>query len=244
MGLVELETMKTCPFCNSEFEKFNPFGHTAAILRKVEIIGGGGRPNALCPGCGSLDRERLIYLYLREETNLLMPLLRNVLHIAPSPRLARVIKANRAIEYVSAALEPGKAMVQMDLTDIQFPDNWFDVILCVHILEHIEDDAKAMAELYRVLHPGGWALLQVPLSRILKETLEDPEARTPEQRYAAYGQRDHVRIYAERDYVRRLRAAGFQVEFYNAATWLGPDNAKRYGLDHRETLYIGCKART
>jgi SAM-dependent methyltransferase len=235
--------MKTCPFCNKEFEKFNPFGHTAAILREVEIIGGGGRPDALCPGCGSLDRERLIYLYLREETNLLTTQKwTRVLHIAPAPRLARVIRAAPArIHYISAALESGKAMVQVDLTDTQFIGDWFDVILCVHVLEHIEDDAKAMAELYRVLRPGGWALLQVPLSRKLTETLKDPEARTPEQRYAAYGQQDHVCIYAERDYVKRLRAAGFQVEFYNAATWLGPDSVRRYGLDHRETLYIGYK---
>ena len=236
--------MKTCPFCNKEFEKFNPFGHTAAILREVEIIGGGGRPEALCPGCGSLDRERLIYLYLRDETDLLAgKRWANILHIAPAPRLARIVKGNVRGRYTSAALAPGRTDVQMDLTDIQYLDNEFDIILCVHVLEHIEDDAKAMAELYRVLRPGGWALLQVPLSRKLTETLEDPGVCTPEQRYAAYGQRDHMRIYAERDYVERLRAAGFRVEFYNAATWLGPDSVRRYGLDHRETLYIGHKVR-
>ena len=236
--------MKTCPFCDKQFEKFNPFGHTAAILREVQIIGGGGRPDALCPGCGSLDRERLIYLYLHEETDLLttqVPLC--VLHVAPGPRLAQIIVVNRAIDYTATEFKPGSLLGQMDITNIQLPDNLLDVILCVHVLEHIEDDAKAMAELYRVLAPGGWALLQVPLSRILEETLEDPAARTPEQRYAAYGQRDHVRIYAERDYVKRLRTAGFQIEFYNAVTWLGPDSARRYGLDHRETLYIGRKAR-
>ena len=234
--------MKTCPFCNKEFEKFNPFGHTAAILREVQIIGGGGRPEALCPGCGSLDRERLIYLYLREETDLL-DTAKLILHIAPAPRLEKMIRTNIGarewIYYISAALEPGKAMVQMDLTDVQFPNNWFDVIICVHVLEHIEDDAKAMAELYRVLAPGGWALLQVPLSRVLEETLEDPGVRTPEQRYAAYGQRDHVRIYAEIDYVNRLRAAGFRVDGYNTDA----ETAERYGLDARERLYIGCKAR-
>jgi len=230
-------TMKTCPFCNKEFEKFNPFGHTAAILREVEIIGGGGRPEALCPGCGSLDRERLIYLYLREETNLLRPILRSLLHIAPSPRLAQVIQANRSIIYVSAALEPGKAMVQMDLTDIQYPSDKLDVILCVHVLEHIEDDAKAMAELYRVLAPGGWALLQVPLTYILTKTFEDPEVRTPEERYTAYGQRDHVRIYAGGDYIRRLTTAGFEVEIYS----VDAETAERYGLDARERLYVGHK---
>ena len=230
--------MKTCPFCNKEFDKFNPFGHTAAVLREVEIIGGGGRPEALCPGCGSLDRERLIYLYLREETDLLTIQGEwiQVLHIAPAPRLAQVIHTTW-VAYISAALEPGKAMVQMDLTDIQYYDNLFDIILCVHVLEHIEDDAKAMAELYRVLRPGGWALLQVPLSRKLTETLEDPEACTPEQRYAAYGQRDHVRIYAERDYIRRLVATGFMVEGYSADV----ETAERYGLDAREVLYIGHK---
>lgn len=234
--------MKTCPFCNQEFEHFNPFGHTAAVLREVEIIGGGGRPGALCPGCGSLDRERLIYLYLRDETDLLvvrrLPWARSpwILHIAPAPRLAQTIMAACGwTRYVDAALEPGKAMVQMDLTNIQFPDDWFDVILCVHVLEHIEDDAKAMAELYRVLKPGGWALLQVPVSRILTETMEDAAMRTPEQRYAAYGQRDHVRIYAEQDYTQRLEAAGFEVETYSVSA----ATAERYSLDARERLYIG-----
>ena len=236
--------MKTCPFCNREFEKFNPFGHTAAILREVEIIGGGGRPEALCPGCGSLDRERRIYLYLREETDLLTKRgLTTLLHVAPAPRLAQVIKTNKWIWYVSAALEPGKADMQVDLTNFWWPSDWFHVILCAHVLEHIEDDAKAMAELYRILKPGGWALLQVPLSRILEETLEDPEARTPEKRYAAYGQRDHVRIYAERDYIRRLEAAGFKVSIYNPLKHLGVEGVEPYGLDARENLYIGRKAR-
>ena len=230
--------MKTCPFCNKEFEKFNPFGHTAAILREVQIIGGGGRPAALCPGCGSLDRERLIYLYLRDETDLLtMQELIKVLHVAPAPRLARLLQESPRIYWLGVAQSPTILLVQMDITDIQFFDNEFDIIICVHVLEHIEDDAKAMAELYRVLKPGGWALLQVPVSRVLTETLEDPEARTPEQRYAAYGQRDHVRIYAEQDYVRRLEAVGFQVKLYG----VDAETAGRYGLDLRETLYIGHK---
>jgi len=245
--------MHSCPFCHSEFEHFNPFGHTAPILREVQIIGGGGRVNALCPRCGSLDRERLLYLFFQGKTSLLLPLMpdvewrppqpagspRKVLHVAPAPRLRHVLCSAPRLEYVVARLEDGA-----DVTDIQYPDGYFDVIICNHVLEHVQDDAKAMRELCRVLNDSegsSWAILQVPYSATLTETLEDPTLTTPEKRYRAFGQRDHVRIYALADYVQRLEQAGFEVDLYNMQAQLG-DKAAEYGLNPDERI-IFCRRR-
>ena len=230
--------MYSCPFCHSEFEQFNPFGHTAPILREVQIVGGGGRRNALCPRCGSLDRERLLYVFIQWKTTLLHsnPPPWRVLHVAPAPRLRHVLSEAKALKYVTANLESG-ADVQMDVTDIQYPDEAFDVIICNHVLEHIVDDGKAMRELRRVLTRNGWAILQVPYAVNLATTLEDATATTPEERYRAFGQRDHVRIYALADYVQRLERAGFEVELYDLPLHIGP-KAIEYGLNLDELIVL------
>ena len=236
--------MYSCPFCHSEFEHFNPFGHTAPILREVQIIGGGGRANALCPRCGSLDRERLLYLFIQERTALLHraqvwePW--RVLHVAPARRLRHVLRhAPGLVEYVATnCLGAGE---DLDITGTPYPDQSFDVIICNHVLEHIEDDGKAMRELCRVLKRDGWAILQVPYSATLTHTLEDPTLTTPEERYRAFGQRDHVRIYALTDYVQRLERAGFEVDLYDLQAQLG-DEAMKYGLNPDERI-VFCHRR-
>jgi SAM-dependent methyltransferase len=136
---------------------------------------------AACPGCDSRERQRLLYLYLHERTNLFKDRLR-VLHVAPEDCLQPKLASSPNIDYISADLSSSTAMTRMDITDIQFPNGSFDVILCSHVLEHVGDDRRAMRELHRILRPGGWAILQVPVDSSQEHTFEDPRVTDPRER--------------------------------------------------------------
>ena len=231
-----------CPLCGAHLKTLWPRGLTHPVLTRYDIIGGGYRQQASCPICGSTERERLVFLYIMHRTDLLQRPAR-LLHVAPEPQLSAVLQQSPHLDYLSADLYEKNVMVEMDITDIAYPDASFDVIICNHVLEHILEDARAMRELFRVLAPGGWAILQVPISEKLSITLENPSIVTPEARARAFGQEDHVRIYARRDYIKRLRAAGFQVTpfaWWDAGEDFGnPHN--HYALMPRETLFVAQK---
>lgn len=145
------------------------------------------------------------------------------------------------LDYISADLESPLATVRMDITNILFDDNTFDVILCVHVLEHVMDDRKAMRELYRVLKPGGWAILQSPVDPDYEKTFEDPDIVSPEDRERFFGQKNHVRIYG-RDYKDRLEEAGFTVKVDGYIRESGADLIERYGLEEHDTdIYLCTK---
>jgi ubiquinone/menaquinone biosynthesis C-methylase UbiE len=144
------------------------------------------------------------------------------------------LKAQPGIDYLSCDLESKQAMVQMDITDIDLPDNTFDVIICNHVMEHIPADTQAMSELFRVLKPGGWAILQTPISG--DTTFEDASIQTPEDRLRQFGQRDHVRIYG-RDYQERLSSVGFDVNVDSFVRSLDPEIVVSHGLDPDEDIY-------
>lgn len=231
----------TCPFCQAHLSTFLPFGIKSPVLKTQEVVGGGYRSNVICPRCGSVDRERLVYLFILRKTDLIERHTR-LLHVAPEQELSKFLKRLPTVDYVTVDLRSADAMVNMDITSMEFPDEHFDAIICNHVLEHIIDDRKAMAELYRTLTPEGWAVLQVPLSMALRATREDASITTPAGREAAFGQDDHVRIYA-RDYRDRLEAAGFKVEVF---TWTSdPDNfggpGNRFGLNEKEAVYFARK---
>ncbi len=134
-------------------------------------------------------------------------------------------------------------MTRMDVTNIQFPDASFDVILCNHVLEHVGDDRRAMRELYRVLRPGGWAILQVPMDLSRESTFEDPSVTDPRERTRLFGQWDHVRLYG-RDYALRLRAAGFNLRLERFASQLRRETVIECGLDASEDIYLCSKSRS
>ena len=205
-----------CPFCNSHLRTLLPSGCDFAVLKEKEVVGGGKRDNVLCPICRSRDRERLLYLYLLNKTQVFKKPIQ-LLHVAPEARLAKVLRPKMPSGYLTADISPEDGMIQMDITDIQFPDCFFDAIICNHVLEHIIDDRRAISELYRTLKPGGWAILQVPISLTLKGTYEDFTITTRKGREDAFGQWDHVRIYAL-DYPNRLANAGFVVSPFK---WIG-----------------------
>jgi SAM-dependent methyltransferase len=209
-----------CPCCDREFGSFAPDWN---------------RPGAICPGCGAHERHRALALYLRERTDLgERP--QRMLHFAPEHALERVLAPLPGLERVTADLEPGAAQLQIDITDIALDDACFDAILCSHVLEHVQDDRAAMRELLRVLRPGGFALILVPIDLARDATLEDPAVTTPEQRVAAYWQADHVRLYGL-DIADRLRDAGFSVTVERPAEELPPETARRHGLSRADVIF-------
>jgi SAM-dependent methyltransferase len=210
-----------CPCCESHLQRFKPFG---LVPRPAE-----------CPVCGSLERHRLIVLYLRHRTDLFDGQRKMMLHVAPEKQLSELFASASSIDYLSADLVPSRAMVRMDVMDIQYPDETFDVIYCSHVLEHVADDRKAMSEFHRVLRTGGWAILQVPISTA-EVTFEDPAITSPEEREAAFGQFDHVRCYGA-DYKDRLENAGFSVEVDGFVRELDDQTVTRCGLMRSEDVY-------
>lgn len=225
-----------CPFCECRFRRLLPFGLDLPVLREKRVVGGGRRENALCPLCCSTDRERLLYLYLRSCTRTFSDRLR-LLHLAPERRLRDALGNAPHIQYVSGDIDRRDVMVRLDVSRMPFRDDSFDAILCNHVLEHVGDDRKAMAELLRVLRPGGWAILQVPLALALERTIEDPTLTDPAERERRFGQSDHVRLYAC-DYKERLERVGFLVETVPFARQLGEATARRHGLVPEETIHL------
>lgn len=187
-----------------------------------------GRAGVKCPRCGSLERHRLLWLYFEQRTNLLTDEL-DVLHVAPEYSFGRRLATQSTLRYVSADLDSPLADVTVDLMAMPFGDATFDVVLCNHVLEHVADDRVAMAEIARVLRPGGWAILLVPVDTTRSSTFEDPTIKAPEDRQRAYGQEDHARLYG-RDYADRLRGAGFEVTVEDFGSTLEPELVERARL--------------
>lgn len=227
-----------CNFCKGHFRKLLPIGLKNDIASSIM---GGGYRYAACPKCNSTDRERLIYWYIVNKKNIFYSHKTiNLLHIAPEKNLQKVFGASDKINYISGDLNPLVADRKIDITDIKFENNCFDFIICNHVLEHVKDDKKAMSELCRVLKTGGEAILQVPISKYNKETLEDSSITTPEEREKIFGQKDHVRIYGK-DYQKKLENAGFEVNLYDIKKDLNIRNIEKYGLNKEEILYICYK---
>jgi SAM-dependent methyltransferase len=189
----------------------------------------------MCPHCGALERHRLVALYLRSLRVLGSEGLR-VLHVAPEECLAHILQRLPAVDYVSGDLDDPRAMVKLDVTALPFRDESIDVVFCNHVLEHVADERRALAEIYRVLRPGGWALLQSALDPCLEATREDPEVVGPRERERLFGQRDHVRLYG-RDYGARLARAGFEVTVTAPEELVRAEQMARYGLLSDEDLY-------
>ena len=191
-----------------------------------------------CPNCSSLERHRALWI-LMQQLNWYRKGMR-ILHFAPEQNFWHIFTSLKDIDYWPVDLDParygGRVRKQVDITEIPFDDDNFDLIMCTHVLEHIPDDAKAMRELHRVLKPKtGIALLNVPMFNI-PATFENPEYNTPELRLKYFGQADHVRKYGL-DYPQRLANAGFNVQMF---TMDGIDEKflKRHGLSRNEKIFL------
>lgn len=210
----------TCPCCGRSFGSF--MSHR-------------GAPNVRCPACGSMERHRLLWLYLERSTDLLTAPMR-LLHVAPEYGIYRQLRCRSNIEYVTGDLDSPLAARQIDVTDLPWQEPHFDAILCNHVLEHVADDRQAMRELFRVLNPGGWAILMVPVARSLPETAEDPAVTDPAERLRRFGQEDHVRLYGA-DYGERLRQAGFEVRVDDGLAGLGEATIRRVRVRRSSDLF-------
>ena len=216
-----------CPLCGGRFRRFKTFVVDPTYH------------NLMCPRCRSLERHRLLWLYLCHRTRIFTQPLR-LLHLAPEYCLYQACRSAPRLTYITAGLDASFIQVELDLVHTPFKGDLFEVIICCHVLEHIGDDLAALRELRRVLKPGGLAFLQSPLDYRREATFEDATVVTPADRARVFGQRDHVRIYG-RDYQDRLAAAGFAVTVDPYVKTLGPELISRYGLIAEDDLYIGTK---
>ena len=228
----------TCNYCGAEYKKFVPEYPTPEIegaLKTHSVVAGYG-DNVVCPNCLSKNRERLLKAVIAEY----LPVTgKNILHFSPERNLHRWLRQQAPVTTVDLA--PGfyrdidSQITFADATNLSFPDNSFDIVIANHILEHIPDDKKAMREIYRVLRPQGVAILQVPYSETLSTTIEEPDVADPHRQAARFGQKDHVRIYALRDYVQRLEAAGFGVRLLDPKTLAV---FRTYAIQENETVIL------
>jgi SAM-dependent methyltransferase len=229
-----------CPFCNGRFRRFLPTG----VLERSFWQSEAGRLllgldyvtvcNQLCPRCGSSERHRLAYFYLKKRLKFESLSETKILDVGPDEFVTRALFDRPDIDYTSIDLSRTNATRKMDLTDLDFEDETFDCVICYHVLEHVKDDMKAMSELYRVLKVGGWGILQVPIWS--DRTFED-ESVPREQFLEYYGHNDHVRRYGL-DYVQRLESAGFKVTVDPYVRTLPEEIVRRYGLLKTEDIYF------
>lgn len=213
------------PIDGKSYRSFLPYGY------------GNQRENVLAPGTLSLERHRLLWLYLAETEFFTKPL--KLLHFAPEQAFYKRFKVQQNLDYTTTDIESPLATVKADICNLPFENDQYDVILCNHVLEHITDDRKAMQELYRVMKPGGWGIFQIPLDMNRFITFQDDHITDPKERAKIFGQYDHVRVYGM-DYFDKLRAVGFEVEEVLIQKKLTPDQIKRYGLNPQEILPL-CK---
>lgn len=214
----------TDPIDGRDYRKFLPYGYEKQ------------RPNALSPGTLSLERHRLMWLYLKNETDFFNENLK-VLHIAPEQSFYKKFKKLKNIDYLTCDLNSPLADIKADIQNLPFEDNSFDVIFCNHVLEHVNDDKKALSELYRVMKKGGWGIFQVPIRYQLEKTFEDPSITDKNERIEKFGQYDHVRVYGM-DYYQTLSNAGFKVEKINLTQKLTEEEIKRFSLEKNEILPV------
>jgi SAM-dependent methyltransferase len=214
-----------CNVCEQQFRKFLPYGRKA-------------RENALCPNCLALERHRLMWLFLQEKTNFFSDKLK-VLHIAPELCFIDRMNSLVNLEYITGDIESPLAKVKMDVHQIPFEDNSFDVVFCNHVMEHVEDDILACKEINRILKKDGWGIIQSPVYD-LENTIEDKSITDPAERERIFGQRDHVRKYGE-DYAKRLSKSGLSVKEDRFVKTLSEAKIQKHALPINEIIFYCTK---
>ena len=234
-----------CLYCRKSYGKFIHEGVKAEVFKKYKIAGGGFKTNTRCPNCGSVDRARLLALFFKLRTEAFKKKT-DILHVSPNKSIAKFLGDNSTVSQVVGSIEPERYSefnsIHIDIQKINLEDNSFDIVICCHVIEHVDDDEKAMRELHRVLKPGGFAILQVPIALDMQKTLEDKTLKTDKERKIAHGQVDHVRLYGL-DYFEKLRRAGFRVVRDNPFDnkWLIEEELAKHRLDRIEDVIVAYK---
>lgn len=232
---------RECCMCGARIRQFLPYRggwrQAPPLLRSLRVVGS-DLDNHLCPVCGCHDRERHLLLYMRKAELLDRMRDRHILHFAPEARLASFFERAAPARYVQADLFPSRpGIVRMDLLHIPEQTGCFDFVIANHVLEHVADDARALAEIRRVLKPNGHAILQTPYSDLLTSTFCDPGICTDEARLQVYGQEDHVRMYG-RDIFTRFAKAGFTDRVLVHGQALPGIDPAVYGVNPLEPFFL------
>ena len=219
----------TDPIDGNSFRKFLPYGYSKQ------------RKNALSPSTLSLERHRLMWLFLKNETSFFTSNKKlKTLHIAPEQCFLKIFKTQKNLDYITSDLESPIADVKADICNLPFQDNSFDVIFCNHVLEHIPNDTRAMQELFRVLKKGGFGIFQIPQDISREKTFEDASITDKIERTKIFGQYDHVRVYG-RDYFNKLRSVGFAVNEIDYTKKMAAKELERFCLMKNEILPVCYK---
>ena len=211
-----------CPVCGNTFRHFAHRWNAG---------------NVVCWSCGSHERHRTLWLMLVRQRPELLAEATTLLHFAPEPGLERHLRSRTGLRYVTCDLQPDGVDRCLDITAIDLPDASVDAIICSHVLEHVLDDVKAMQELRRILAPGGWCIVMVPVARHFAATDEDASVTDPAERRRRFWQEDHVRLYGL-DIADRLRAAKFTVDVIRPTEALSPDEINRFRLRQGEDIFL------
>lgn len=217
----------TDPIDGKSFSRFLPYGY------------GNQRNNVLSPSTLSLERHRLLWLYLQNETDFFSAE-KKVLHFAPEQCFLKRFRNLKNIDYTTTDLLSPIADVKADICNLPFEDNSYDIILCNHVLEHIPEDTKAMQELYRVMKTGGYGIFQIPQDLNRETTFEDDSITDKKERAKIFGQYDHVRVYG-RDYFDKLRSIGFKVDEVDYTATLSDNVIEKYCLAKGEIIPVVSK---
>lgn len=220
-----LDTQAHCPVCDGHFRRFLPYGKSIPLSPL--------RSYALCPSCRCMERHRLLWLYLQTQTNIFVDKA-SVLHVGPELQIQKRLQSFTNLTYLSIDIDCPWAMMKLDVSDLPFAADSFHSILCIHVLQAVVDDRKALSELFRVLKPNGWAILQVPIDVDQPKTVDTaPVGRQP----VNTSQLSHARLYGQ-DYLELLQQARFDVHVDDFVRRLPQTLITRYGLNPSEDIYI------
>jgi len=240
-----LGNSKQCYICKKTFFSFNKYrggsSNVNSYIKNLDIVGS-DIDNFGCPFCSSHDRERHLFAYF-DKLNLWTKENARILHFAPENHIYKKFISCNLLEYIIADLEPElyinrgiKDVKKINLMEIPFADNHFDIVICNHVLEHIPNMQKCLVEIYRILKNGGFAILQTPFSKLLHKHFEDPGITTDEQGNFFYGQEDHVRIVSEKQFLNDLQNVGFKLAIVRHKDVFDNNFAKIYGMNSKEDL--------
>lgn len=236
---------KKCYICGNIFDRFSKFdiGFESMPIwfEKLDWVGS-DLENFSCPYCGCNDRERHLFMFFDKLDFWSKFTDKNIIHFAPEPFLSeRIIKQFPAF-YVKVDLNPSDESIQKgDITNIQYKDKHFDILICNHVLEHVPDYVKALNEINRILKKGGIAILQTPYSRMLQRNFEDKGINTDELRLIYYGQADHVRFFSEKHLFESIKQSGLDLNLISHKDFFLENETSYYGVNEKEDLILVIK---